>query len=77
MPRKKLQLSNNKLFAGVIAGFAEYFDHDPTVWRVASIIMLLITGLMPGVLLYALLWLVMPSGGRDDGIRDVEYTVLD
>lgn len=74
---KKLQLSEDRLVAGVIAGCAEYFEHDPTVWRIGSIIFLILTGLMPGVLLYALMWLVMPSGNKDDGVRDAEYTVLD
>lgn len=74
---KKLTLGKNKLIGGVIAGCAEYFDHDPTVWRIVSIILLVLTGLMPGVLLYALMWLVMPNQRKDDEVRDAEYTVLD
>ena len=72
---KKLFLSDNKFVGGVIAGCAEYFDHDPTVWRIGSIIFLIITGFMPGFLLYFLAWLVMPKKERN--IRDVEYTVID
>ena len=73
--KKKLYLSNNKLIGGVIAGCAEYFDHDPTVWRLGAIVFLVLTGFMPGVLLYFLAWLVMPQKGVES--TEVEYTVLD
>jgi phage shock protein PspC (stress-responsive transcriptional regulator) len=71
---KKLFLSDNRYVGGVIAGCAEYFDHDPTIWRLGSIVFLIITGLMPGFLLYFLAWLVMPK--RDSGIHEAEYRVI-
>jgi len=73
--KKKLYRSDNKYIGGVVAGCAEYFDHDPTVWRLGSIVFLIITGLMPGVLLYALAWFVMPR--KEVGVRDAEYTIVD
>lgn len=48
------------MVAGVLAGVAEYFDHDPTVWRIGFLIFLIATGLMPGVLIYLIGWVVMP-----------------
>lgn len=63
------------MVAGVLAGWAEYFGHDPLVWRFGFLVFLILTGLMPGVLIYLIAWFIMPS--RGDGIRDAEYTVVE
>ncbi len=60
MNKKLYRSTNNKLIAGVCGGLAEYFDHDPTLWRLGFAFFLVITGFMPGVLLYAIAWIVMP-----------------
>ena len=61
MEKKKLYRSNkNVLLGGVLAGVAEYFDHDPTFWRLGFVAFLLLTGLMPGLLLYVIAWIVIP-----------------
>lgn len=73
---KKLYLSNKKMVAGVLAGWAEYFDHDPTVWRFGFIVFLIVTGLMPGVLLYVIAWLMMPSR-HHNGVYEAEYRTID
>jgi phage shock protein C len=62
MAHKKLHRSNNQLVAGVCAGLAEYFDHDPTLWRLGFAFFLVLTGVMPGLLLYIIGWVVMPKG---------------
>lgn len=48
------------MIAGVLAGMAEYFDHDPVLWRIGFVILLIATGLMPGVLVYFIAWIVIP-----------------
>lgn len=75
-PKKKLYLSNNKMIGGVMAGFAEYFDHDPTIWRLGAVVFLVLTGFMPGVLLYLLAWFVIPSRTAGN-VHEAEYTVVD
>lgn len=61
MPKKKLYRSNNDvLIAGVLSGLAEYFDHDATFWRLAFVALVLFTGVMPGLLLYVVAWIVIP-----------------
>ena len=50
--------SERKL-AGVCAGIADYFGWDPTLVRVGWIVLTLLGG--SGILLYLLLWLVMPE----------------
>ncbi|HEY8683724.1 MAG TPA: PspC domain-containing protein [Rhodanobacter sp.] len=57
---KRLQRSRtNKSLAGVCAGIAEYYGWDPTLVRVAWIILTLLGG--SGILLYLIMWLVMPE----------------
>lgn len=58
--RKKLSRSlKNKMFGGVCAGIADYFNVDPTLVRVGYILLSVFT-LFSGVIAYFILWIVMP-----------------
>ena len=74
MEKKKLARSQNRMAAGVIAGVAEYFEHDPTLWRLGFVCFLAFTGLMPGVLIYAVGYFVIPAS---DDVPDVTYRVVE
>ena len=50
---------SNRSLAGVCAGIAEYYGWDPTLVRVAWIVLTLLGG--SGILLYLIMWLVMPE----------------
>lgn len=57
---KRLCRSNSqRMLAGVCGGVAEYLGWDVTIVRVLWIILTLAGG--SGVLLYIILWLVMPQ----------------
>ncbi|MAQ59419.1 hypothetical protein CL638_01765 [bacterium] len=59
---KKLTRSQEKaVVAGVLAGLAKYFDHDPVLYRVIAITFLIITGFFPGILMYLAAWIIMPK----------------
>lgn len=63
-PMKKLTRSTtNKVFAGVMGGFGEYFEVDATLLRVIFIFFVLVTGLFPGVFAYLIAILIMPLAG--------------
>ncbi len=64
MSKKLYRSADNKLIAGVCAGLAEYFDHDPTLWRLGFALFLVVTGFMPGIVLYLIAWIVMPLPGE-------------
>ncbi len=53
----------DKRIAGVCGGIAEYFDIDATVVRIVFVLIALLTGV--GVLIYAVLWIVLPRGSRE------------
>lgn len=50
---------DNKMIAGVCGGLADYFSVDPVIIRILFFILLLPGGL-PGVIPYAILWIVVP-----------------
>ena len=57
---KKLQRDeNNKVLAGVAAGLAEYFEID-VIWVRLIFILMIILGLS-GILIYLILWIVVPA----------------
>ena len=58
--RRLYRSADEKMVAGVCGGLAEYFDVDPTIVRVAYVLLTLVSGLFPGVILYAVLAIVMP-----------------
>ena len=58
---KKLYRSSNRILAGVCGGIAEYFDIDPTLIRVAYVILSLFSVAFPGVLLYIILMILIPN----------------
>ena len=57
--KKRLTRSNNKMIGGVCSGLAEYLDIDPTIVRIVWVLMVLFAGF--GILLYIILWLIMPK----------------
>ncbi len=60
MNGKKLYRSRtDRKIAGVCGGLAQYFNVDPTVVRIGMIVLALPGG--PSILIYVLLWVVMPE----------------
>ena len=59
MEEKKRLTRSNKMIGGVCAGLAEYLDIDPTIVRIVWVLMVLFAGF--GILLYIILWLIMPK----------------
>lgn len=51
--------ANNKMVAGVLGGFAEYFNWDATLLRVLFVASFLLPG--PQILLYIAAWIIMPE----------------
>ena len=49
---------------GVIGGLARYFNFDPTLARVLYVILSVVSVGFPGLLVYILLWVIMPESDR-------------
>lgn len=52
----------HRMIAGVIGGLAEYFELDPTLLRVVYVVGSVLSVAFPGILVYILLWVVIPEG---------------
>jgi len=53
--------TDKKVLAGVLAGIADYLNYDPTIVRLVFVLLVLVTGIIPGVLIYIIAALVMPK----------------
>lgn len=51
----------NRQIAGVVGGLAEYFRVDPTLLRVIYVVVSIVSAAFPGLLVYLLLWLLVPE----------------
>lgn len=49
----------NRILGGVCGGLGEYFSIDPTIIRIIFVLMAIFGG--SGILIYIILWLVIPS----------------
>ena len=61
--RKVSRSSQNKIIAGVCGGLGNYFDVDPILIRILFLFMVL--GLGWGILLYVILWIVLPLNSSE------------
>jgi phage shock protein PspC (stress-responsive transcriptional regulator) len=61
-PRKLSRSRSQKMVAGVCGGIARYFGWDPTLVRVGYVVASVLSVGFPGLLVYVVLWLVMPAG---------------
>ena len=52
---------HNRAIAGVCGGIAEFLGLDPTVIRVAYVLLSVFSAGFPGILVYVILWAVIPE----------------
>ena len=51
----------NKMIAGVCGGIARSLGWDPTLVRVLYVLVSIFSAAFPGILVYIILWIVMPQ----------------
>lgn len=61
MDGKKLYRSQNKMIAGVCAGLADYLNVDPTLIRIAYVLLSIFSAGFPGILVYIILMIIIPQ----------------
>ena len=65
---KKLYRSiDDRVVAGVAGGIGEYYSIDPTLIRLAWVVITVLTGFVPGIVAYILAWLIVPEEGEGQG----------
>jgi len=58
MTKKLYRSRTNKMIAGVCGGLGDYFELDPTLIRLGTVVMVLAAG--AGILAYLIAWIIVP-----------------
>ena len=74
MKKKLYKSRKNRIIGGVCAGLADYFNVDPTIVRVISVLLGCLKG--TGLLIYLVLWIIMPYNENEDMYEDDEVENL-
>jgi len=61
MNRKLARSRTNKMIGGVCGGFAEHFGWPPWLVRFVYVLGSILSAAFPGILIYLLLWALMPK----------------
>lgn len=61
VPRTLSRSLNDRMIAGVMGGIAHRFGRNPTLVRVLYVVVSLASAAFPGILVYLLLWLLIPN----------------
>jgi phage shock protein PspC (stress-responsive transcriptional regulator) len=60
-----LHRSEDRIIAGVCGGIAEWLDWSPTVVRILYVLVSVLSAAFPGIIVYLILWVLMPGPGAD------------
>jgi phage shock protein C len=63
-PRPFVRSRTDRMLAGVIGGIARRFGWNSTLLRVIFVIVSIASAAFPGILVYLVLWLLMPEEGE-------------
>ena len=55
---------SNRMIAGVVGGIAQYFGIDSTLARVLYVVGSIISVAFPGILVYVIMWAIVPEEGE-------------
>ena len=59
---KRLYLSSSdKKIAGICGGLSEYFEVDPTIIRLLTVVLAVVTGFFPLLIGYLIAWIIIPK----------------
>jgi phage shock protein PspC (stress-responsive transcriptional regulator) len=61
MSDRKLKRSKDRMIAGVCGGIAEWLGWGADKVRVIYVIVSILSAAFPGIIVYLILWLVMPE----------------
>ena len=60
-PSRPLRRTRQRLLAGVCGGLAEWLGCDRTLVRVLFVLVSILSAAFPGILVYVILWIVIPE----------------
>ncbi len=60
-PKRLTRSRSDRMLAGVCGGIADYLIVDPTVVRLVFALATFFTVVFPGVLIYLVMWIIVPK----------------
>jgi len=60
-PKRLIRSRKDRMLAGICGGIADYIVVDPTVVRLIFALATFFTVVFPGVLIYLIMWIVVPK----------------
>jgi len=63
-PRTLSRSRNDRVLAGVMGGIARRFGWNSTLVRVLFVLVSILSAAFPGIVVYLILWLLMPEEGN-------------
>ena len=74
-PRKLYRSVDDRWLAGVCGGLAKYFNLDPTLVRVIFVALALVG--LGGVILYLLMWVIVPPQPTEEELEIMDKIIED
>ena len=62
-PRTLSRSRNDRMLAGVMGGIARRFGWNSTLVRVLFVVLSILSAAFPGIIVYLILWLLIPEEG--------------
>jgi phage shock protein PspC (stress-responsive transcriptional regulator) len=63
-PRTLSRSRHDRMIAGVMGGIARRFGWNATLVRVLFVVLSIVSAAFPGILVYLILWLLIPEEGN-------------
>lgn len=70
MQQRNLTRSHDRWIAGVCGGIAQYLGWSPMGTRLAFVLVSALSAAFPGMLVYLVLWIAMPSPPKRFDLND-------
>ncbi len=64
--KKYTRSTNNKILFGVFGGLGEYYETDPTIYRLIGLLLFFLSGIIPFILVYIAAIFLVPKDGEDE-----------
>ena len=67
-PKRLKRSQQERIIAGVCGGLAKYLNVDATIVRVIFVILTVFTAVIPGILIYLVMWIIIPKDSEETPI---------
>ena len=62
--KKIYRSSDDQKLGGVLGGFGDYFEVDPNILRLLTILLCIVSGFFPVIITYFVAWIILPESPR-------------